>query len=322
MPLLPVAYRGSYLRRLLAPRRPVERALLSVIQEAYFSGASTRTVDVLAETVGVPGTERTALEAQARAWDQRVEAFRRRRLHEPVPYVMLAVTPALVREAGEPQPVHLVVAVATAESGARDVIGFDVATAGEMPEFWRSFFADLSDRGVHALQLVTSDKSDGLLPALAAVFPDARWQRCRERLVADALRLVPRETRPALEAGLRAIFAVPDADAALQALASVRSRFEPSHPQLAAVFQGPAAALIAHHDVPAAHRRLVCSLNALASVQHELRQSCQLVGIFPNRGALLRLTGTILQEVSEEWAARPNGRRRRTQGGAVWAVAA
>lgn len=322
MPLLPVAYRGSYLRRLLAPRRPVERALLSVIQEAYFSGASTRTVDVLAETVGVPGTERSALEAQAREWDQRVEVFRRRRLHEPVPYLMLAVTPALVREAGEPQPVHLVIAVATAESGAREVIGFDVATAEEMPEFWRTFFDDLSDRGLHSLQLVTSDKSDGLLPALAAVFPDARWQRCRERFVADALRLVPRETRPVLEAGLRAIFAEPDADAALQALASVRSRFEPSYPQLATVFAGPAAALIAHHDVPAAHRRLVCSLNALASVQHELRQSCQLVGIFPNRGALLRLTGTILQEVSEEWATRPNGRRRRPRGGAVWAVAA
>lgn len=322
MPLLPVAYRGSYLRRLMAPRRPVERALLSVIQEAYLSGASTRTVDVLAEAVGVPGTERSVLEAQAREWDQRVETFRRRRLHEPIPYLMLAVTPSLVRQAGEPLAVSLVVAVATAESGARDVIGFDVATAEDMPGFWCSFFGDLSDRGVRGLQLVTSDGSDGLLPALTAVFPEARWQRCRERFVAEALRLIPRETRPALEAGLRAIFAEPDAEAALLGLASIRSRFEPAYPELAAAFQGPAAALVAHFRVPPAHRRLVCSLNALASVQHELRQSCQLVGIFPNRAALLRLTGTILQEVSEEWAARPNVRRRRARSGAVWAVAA
>ena len=322
MPLLPVAYRGSYLRRLMAPRRPVERALLSVIQEAYLSGASTRTVDVLAETVGVPGTKRTMVEAEAREWDQRVGAFRHRRLHEPVPYLMLAVTPALVREAGEPLAISIVIAVATTESGARDVIGFDVTTAEEMPEFWRPFFGDLSDRGLRGLQVVTSDKADGLFPALAAVFPDARWQRCRERFVADALRLVPRETRPALEAGLRAIFVEPDADAAQQALVSLRSRFEPAYPELVEVLQGPAASLVAHYDVPLAHRRLVCSLNALASVQRELRQSCQLVGIFPNRGALLRLTGTILQEVSEEWAARPNVRRRRARGGVVWAVAA
>ena len=95
-PLLPVAYRGSYIRRLLAPRRPVERALLSVIQEAYLSGNSTRTVDVLAETVGVPGSDPAVVETQARQWDQRVEAFRHRRLQEPLPYLMLAVTPALV----------------------------------------------------------------------------------------------------------------------------------------------------------------------------------------------------------------------------------
>jgi transposase-like protein len=322
MPLLPVAYRGSYLRRLLAPRRPVERALLSVIQEAYFSGASTRIVDALAETVGVPGTDRTTIEAQAREWDQRVEAFRRRRLDEPVPYLMLVVMPALVREAGEPQAVSLVIAVGTAESGAREVIGFDVATAGQMPDFWRSFLGDLGDRGLHGLQVVTSDKSDGLLTALAAVFPDAGWQRCRERFIADALRLVPSAGRPAVEASLRTIFAEPDADTALLALASVRTRFESNYPELAAAFKGPVAGLVAQYDVPAAHRRLVCSLNALASLQRELRQPCQLVGIFPNPGALLRLTGTILQEVSEEWATRPTLRRRRPGSGAFWAVAA
>lgn len=322
MPLLPVAYRGSYLRRLLAPRRPVERALLSVIQEAYFSGASTRTVDLLAETVGVPGAERTAVETQAREWDQRVEAFRRRRLQEPVPYLMLAVTPALVREVGEAQAVYLVIAVATAESGSRDVVGFDVATADQMPDFWRSYLGDLADRGLRGLQLVTSDKSDGLSEAIAAVFPNARWQRCRERFVAEAIRLVPRATRPAVEAGLRSIFAEPDAATAVRSLASVRTRFGPAYPELAAVLEGPVAALVAHYEAPAAHRRLVCSLNALASVQRELRQSCQLVGIFPNRLALLRLSGTILQEVSEEWAARPNVRRRRIRSGAIWAVAA
>jgi putative transposase len=322
MPLLPVAYRGSYLRRLLAPRRPVERALLSVIQEAYFSGASTRTVDVLAETVGVPGQERTATEAEAREWDQRVEAFANRRLHAPVPYLMLALTPALVRVAGEPQAVSLVIAVATSESGSHDVIGFGLTTADQMPAFWRSFLDDLSERGLDGLQLVTSDTSDGLLPALAAVFPDARWQRCRERFVADALRLVPRATRPAVEAGLRTIFAEPDAATAVLSLATVRSRFEPAYPELAAALEGPVAGLIVHYEVPPAQRRLVCSLNALDSLQRELRQSCQLVGIFPCRRALLRLTGTILQEVSEEWAARPDGRRRRTGAGALWAVAA
>jgi hypothetical protein len=119
IPLLPVAYRGSYVRRLLAPRRPVERALLSVIQQTYLAGASTRTVDALAETVGVPGTNPAAVEAQARDWDRRVDAFRHRRLRDSYPYLMLFERPALVREAGEAKPASIVVAVAIAESGNR-----------------------------------------------------------------------------------------------------------------------------------------------------------------------------------------------------------
>src|SRR6202011_1330660 len=158
MPLLPVAYRGSYLRRLLAPRRPVERALLSVIQETYLSGASTRTVDVLAETVGVPGSDPAIVAAQAQEWDERVEAFRRRPLLDPSPYLMLAVTPALGREHREALAVHLAIAVAISDSGSREVIGFEVATAERMASFWAPFFRDLRDRGLQGLQLVTSDQ--------------------------------------------------------------------------------------------------------------------------------------------------------------------
>ena len=112
MALLPVAYRGSYLRRLLAPRRPVEHALLSVIQQTYLTGSSTRTVDALAESVGVPGADPIVVESQASDWDLRVEAFRERTLREPYPYLMLVETPALVREAGEVQTCQIVVAVA------------------------------------------------------------------------------------------------------------------------------------------------------------------------------------------------------------------
>jgi putative transposase len=322
VPLLPIAYRGSYLRRLLAPRRPVERALLSVIQETYLSGASTRTVDVLAETVGVPGTEPRLVEAQAQEWDQRVEAFRRRRLVGRFPYAMLAVTPAIVREEGEARAVHLAIAVAIAESGSRDVIGLEVATTDRMASFWPAFFGDLRDRGLQGLQLVTSDQSEGLLPALAEVFPGVAWQRCREHFLAEALRLVPRPARPAVEASLRTIFVEPDAASALQSLDGVRTRFESVYPDLAAMLQGPVDALVASYQVPPPQRRLVCSLNALASLQRELRQSCQLVGIFPHRRALFRLTGTILQEVSEEWAARPRMLARRNRSGSIGAAAA
>jgi putative transposase len=323
IPLLPVAYRGSYVRRLLAPRRPVERALLSVIQQTYLAGASTRTIDALAETVGVPGTNPATVEAEARDWDRRVDAFRHRRLRDRDPYLMLFERTALVRDAGEARPVSIVVAVAIAESGNREVVSLAIRPAGTATMFWETFLRDLKERGLTSLEVVTSDHLAGLLPALADVYPRTRWQRCRESFIMQALATVPHDGRPAVEASLRAAFAEPDAQGAVAALAGVRARFEFAFPELVATLEAPAGALLTSYQVPKSDRRLVTSLNGLASLQRELRQSCQLVGIFPHEQALLRLAGTILQELSDEWAAYPQRLRRRSTGAAVaWASAA
>src|ERR1700736_412290 len=184
IPLLPIASRGSYLRLCLAPRRPVERALLSVIQQTYLAGGSARSVDALAETVGVPGTDPGMVEAQAMEWDQKVEAFRSRSLPDDFPYLMLVETPALVRERGEAQASQVVVAIRATEPAAT---------------FWATFLSELKARGLHNLQIVTSDRLDGLLPAMATVYPGTHWQRCRERFLTEALRSVPRDARPKVE---------------------------------------------------------------------------------------------------------------------------
>jgi putative transposase len=322
LPFLPVAYRGSYLRRLLAPRRPVERALLSVIQQTYLSGESTRTIDALAETVGVPGTDPSMVETEASDWDMRVEAFRNRPLHEIYPYVMLVETPALVREGAETLTCAIVVAVAIAASGDRDVVGMAVRPADSLTTFWEIFLSDLKERGLRGLRVVTSERLPGMAPALAAIFPGARWQRCREGFIAQALRTVPQGGRAAVEASLRAAFAEPDAARAMAAVARVRGEYESVCPELVAALEAPVGAPLTYYEVPPEHRHLVSSLKGLAPMQRELRQSLQLVGIFPQRQALLRLAGTILQEISDEWAARPQRLKRRARAGAaVWAEA-
>ena len=323
MALLPVAYRGSYLRRLLAPRRPVEHALLSVIQQTYLTGSSTRTVDALAESVGVPGSDPIVVEAQASDWDLRVETFRQRPLREAYPYLMLVETPALVREAGDAQTCQIVVAVGIEECGNREVVGIAIRPADSLTTFWEIFLGDLQERGLTGLRLTTSNRLPGLLPALASVFPGVPWQRCRESFIAEALRAVPRDGRAAVEASLRAAFAEPDASSAIAALAGVRGRFAAAYPELVAALEAPVAEPLRYYQIDRTQRRLVTSLTGLASLQSELRQSCQLVGIFPHRQALLRLAGTILQEISEEWAARPLRLRRRARTASVaWAGSA
>jgi transposase-like protein len=236
---------------------------------------------------------------------------------------MLVETPALVREAGEPQTCQVVVAVGIDESGNREVVGFAIRPADSLTTFWEIFLGDLKERGLTGLRLMTSNRLPGLLPSLATVFPGVPWQRCREGFIAEALHAVPKDGRLAVEASLRAAFAEPDASSAIAALARVRDRFASAYPELVAALEVPVAEPLSYYQVARAHRRLVISLTGLASLQSELRQSFQLLGIFPHRQALLRLAGTILQEISEEWAARPlRLRRRATAGAAAWAASA
>ena len=320
IPLLPIAYRGSYLRRLLAPRRPVERALLSVIQQTYLAGGSTRSVDALAETVGVPGSDPSMVEAQAAEWDQRVEAFRNRPLQDDYLCLMLVETPALVRDTGEARACQVVVAIGVTESGKRDVVGLAIRGTEPAATFWATFLSDLKGRGLQNLQVVTSDRLDGLLSAMAAVFPGAHWQRCRERFLTEALHSVPRDARATVETAVRAIFAQPDTPSALEALGRVRAQYEYGFPELVTALEAPVGALLTYYQVAPVHRRLVSSLSALAPLQRELRQACQLVGIFPHRRALLRLAGTVLQEISDEWAARRQRQGRRPKAAAAVSV--
>lgn len=303
-PTLPVGYRGRYLRRLLAPRRPVELVLRSVIQQTYLAGAGTRTVDALAEKVGATAADPQAVAQEARDWDERVAAFFGRPLKEPYRYLLLTQTTALVRESGTVEPFAVVVAIGVTSEGRRAVIGLAVTPADQLHRLWQPFFAELVGRGLGDVEIVTSDRLDSILPAVAEQFPEARWQRCREDFVAEALRLVPRAERPPVAAGLRAVFVGPDVASALQALADLRRRFEFGYGELVTRLEAPVGELLAHYQVPAEHRRIVSSSRALAPLRRDLRRAARLVGIFPDRLALRRLAGIIAQDSSDEWIAR------------------
>src|SRR5256885_10605726 len=109
---------------------------------------------------------------------------------------------------------------------------------------------DLKERGLPRLEVVTSDRFAGLLPALASVYPGTRWQRCRESFIAQALASVPQDGRSAVEASLRAAFAQPEAQGAVAALAGVRVRFEFAFPELVAALEAPAGALLTCYQLP------------------------------------------------------------------------
>ena len=302
---IPKLRQGSYFPSLLEPRRRHERALLAVVQEAYVHGVSTRNVDALAEALGLKGISKDQVSRICKALDGQVHAFRTRPLSGEYPYLMLDATFQKVRENGRVLTMAVVIAVGVRMTGEREVLGVDVGPA-EDHQFWLDFLRQLVSRGLRGVRLVTSDAHLGLKQAVAQVLTGATWQRCRVHFMRNALSTVPKAAQQMVAATLRTIFAQPDQESARETVARIARLFERRYPKLVAVLQEAEVDILAYHSFPIEHRRQVWSTNSLERLNREVGRRCDVVGIFPNRPALLRLAGAVLEEQNDEWAV---GRR-------------
>lgn len=291
---------GSYFPSLLEPRRRAERALLAVVQEAYVHGVSTRKVDDLVQALGLEGLSESEVSRICAELDERMERFRRRPLEGKYPYVWLDAKAVKARMDGRVVSVAAVIAVGVRETGEREVLGFDVGAA-ETYEFWLEFLRGLVGRGLKGVKLVISDAHEGLKRAIAAVLAGASWQRCRVHFLRNLLARVPKQAQPMVAAMVRTVFAQPDQSSAYRQLEQVASSLERRFPRAAALLREAADEVLAYMAFPAEHWRRLHSTNVLERLNRELARRCDVVGIFPNVAAVLRLVGALLEEQQDEW---------------------
>lgn len=296
---------GTYWPSFLEPRRRVERALVSVIQEAYVHGVSTRKVDELVQAMGLSGVSKSQVSRLCEELDEVVGAFRNRPLEDVYPYIWLDATYLKVREGGRVVSMAMVVATGVRQNGEREVLGFDLGLS-EDGAFWMEFLRGLVARGLKGLALVISDAHQGLQQAIAAVCSGASWQRCRVHLLRNVLAQVPKAAQPMVAALVRTVFVQPDAEQAHQALGEVAARLQQRFPRAADVLREAEDDVLAYAAFPSEHWRQLWSTNPLERLNKEIKRRANVVGIFPNRAATLRLVGAVLLEQHEEWTT---GRR-------------
>ena len=302
---IPKLRQGTYFPSLLEPRRRHERALLSVVQEAYIHGVSTRAVDNLAEALGIKSISKDQVSRICKELDTQVHAFRTRRLDGEFPYLFLDATFEKVRENGRVISMAVLIAVGVRSTGEREVVGIDVGPA-EDHEFWLQFLRQLLSRGLSGVRLVISDSHLGLKQAVAQVFVGASWQRCRVHFMRNALATVPKVAQQMVAATLRTVFAQPDQPSAHETIERICRLFEKRYPQLVRVVQEAEVDVLAYFGFPVEHRRQIWSTNSLERLNKEVSRRCDVVGIFSSRNSPLRLAGALLEEQNDESAV---GRR-------------
>jgi transposase-like protein len=299
---IPKLRRGSYFPAFLEPRRTAEKALTAVIQEAYVQGISTRSVDDLVRAMGMEGISRSQVSRLCAEIDERVRDFLARPIEGDWPYLWLDATYVKVREAGRIVPVAVTIAVGVNADGRREVLGMAVGSSEAEP-FWLDFLRSLARRGLRGVKLVVSDAHEGLKAAVTKVLR-ATWQRCRVHFARNALAHAGKAQRRIVSAWIGTAYAQEDAAAAHAQWRTVADQLRPKVPKLATLMDSAEEDVLAYMHFPAAHRTKLHSTNPIERLNGEIKRRTDVVGIFPNEAAVVRLVGAILLEQSDEWATQ------------------
>jgi putative transposase len=299
---IPKLRSGSYFPDwLLERRRRAEAALVSVVATSYLLGVSTRRMEKLVQTLGITRLSKSQVSVMAKDLDAQVEAFRTRPL-DAGPYTFVAADALVlkVREGGRIVNVHALLAVGVNVEGYKEILGLQV-TSAEDGAGWLAFFRDLVARGLSGVALVTSDAHTGLVEAIGATLPGATWQRCRTHYAANLMSVTPKHAWTWVKGGLHSVYDQPDAEAVHAQFDRLLDAIGDKLPAVAEHLDTARPDILAFTAFPKAIWRQIWSNNPQERLNREIRRRTDVVGIFPDRAALIRLVGAVLAEQHDEW---------------------
>lgn len=301
---IPKLREGSFFPSILEPRRRIDQALYAVVMEAYVLGVSTRSVDDLVAALGInTGISKSQVSRICGELDERVNAFRNRTLgHTSFVYVYLDATYVHVRDDALGQIVSRAVVVATGvtSDGGREVLGVDIGDS-EDETFWTAFLRSLKTRGLSGVRLVISDAHAGLKAAIRKTMSGTSWQRCRVHYMRNLHAVIPRAHQDMVSAAFRTIFALSEPAAVAARWDEVASTLDARFPKAAASMRDAKLDVLAFTQFPVAHWRKIWSNNPLERLNKEIKRRTNVVGIFPNDNAVIRLVGAVLADQHDDW---------------------
>jgi transposase-like protein len=299
---IPKLRKGSYFPSILKRRSMIEDALLTVVQEAYIQGISTRKMQKLFKVFGLPGIDKSKVSRICEELNEMVKQFRERALQSCYPYIWLDAVALKVRENHRVVNLSLAIAIGVDKQGERHILGFELG-AGESEAFWTDFLRSLRERGLEKAMLVISDAHKGLVNALFKVISGAAWQRCSVHFMRNVLSQIAHKDKKQVAEALKLIFRQPDYRTAQMYLEHLAGAMQTRWPKASEMLLEAKEDILVYKTFPEEHHRSIHSVNPLERLNREIRRRERVVGVFPNRTSVYRLLGTQLMNVDEDWRA-------------------
>jgi len=274
----------------------VERALENAIVESYIQGVSTRRVRSIVESLGVKGISADTVSRMAQDLDQEVIAFLNRPIENSIPYLIVDAVYLKARNHGRYVSKAILIIAGVRDDGYREILGLKVADQ-EDEAFWRSLFEELKDRGLTGVQLVTSDGHKGIQKAVLEGFPGASWQMCLVHYLRAIMRNIPVKSQDNFRPYLKAALFENNGD--LMEIAE--DLHYNGYRKAAGTIERFLPDIRNYQAFPKQHWKRIRTTNLMERVNKEIKRRSRVVGAFPSEESLIRLIGSIIMDINEDW---------------------
>jgi len=299
--LVPKVRKGGYIPFFVTERKRSEAALLSLVQEAFINGVSTRKIERLARSLGIESISASQVSEITRGLDERVEEFRCRELKAEYPFLWIDAVYEKVRSSGRVESVAVMIAYGVDREGQREVLAVEPMWE-ESEDSWREFMRKLKKRGLRRVCMVISDAHQGLQAAVRKEWIGASWQRCKVHFMRNILARVSSKDKARLAEKLKHIWLQPDRESAKKLAGVIIEEYERKYPEAMRCLEEGLEESLQFYNFPEVDKRRLSSTNGLERINREIRRRSRVVGVFPSVNSYLRLIVSYLMEYTEDWS--------------------
>ena len=300
--MVPKIRNGGYIPFFVEAKKRSEAALMSVIQEAYVNGVSTRKMDRLTKTLGIESISRGQVSVLTKELNEQVEAFRQRKLEATYPVLWVDALYERIRDNRAVKNMAVLVVTGINTEGKRDILAVEPMYE-ESAATYTKLFENLKERGIKKVWLVVSDAHKGLVKAARESFVGCSWQRCKVHFMRNILGCVSSRDKKFFAEKLKQIWLQPDYDSAKKYADWLMNEYEGKYPQAIATLEEGLEESLQFFNFRQIDARKIASTNLLERLNREIRRRTKVVGIFPSMDSYIRLVTSYLIEYSEDWSS-------------------
>lgn len=294
---------GTFEPKIVKKRQRRLSGVDEVVLSLYSKGLTTGEISAhFAEIYGASVSKETVSRITDKVCDEQAEWSAR-----PLDAVYVAVfIDAIVVKVRDGQvanrPVYAAIGVTV--DGRKDVLGLWAGVGGEGAKFWMSVLIDLKNRGVRDVFFVVCDGLKGLPDVVANVWPLSIVQTCIIHLIRNTFRLTSRRDADAIKRDIKPIYTAPNAAAALTALDDLEEKWGAKYRAMIRLWRNAWTEFTPFLDYDVEIRTLICSTNAIESLNARYRRAIRARGHFPTEQAALKCLYLVTRSLDPTGAGR------------------